>query len=84
MLKSAEYIGALQIKYLAGAQLMQGKTEEARASMRKAIDIDPKASIQKDVEIMAYYSTDDGGPIFAEIWAGLAALEAELSKKQSP
>lgn len=84
VLKSAEFIDALPIKYLAGAQLMQGKTDEARESMRQAIDINPNVNIQKDAEIMAYYSIDEGGPIFAEIWAGLAALEAELSKKQSP
>ncbi len=79
-LASIPAIDVLAFMYLAGAQLMQGKTEQARASLTEALALDPERTVAREAEVMASYSSDEGGPYFKEMWPRLTKLEAELRK----
>jgi TolB-like protein/Flp pilus assembly protein TadD len=71
------------LRYLAGAQVMLGKTEEARASLRRAEPMVPRRPISEEQPMMNRFTTDGGGPYFQAIWRQLAALTLEMEQEDT-
>ncbi len=67
--------------YLAGAQLKLGRLDEAKETLRRELEANPYTSVADSASDMAYYSTDDGGAHFLDIWKRLEALETELTRE---
>ena len=65
--------------YLAGAQLKLGRLDEAKETLRRVLEVQLNTSVADFASDMAYYSTDDGGVHFLDIWKRLEALETELA-----
>ncbi len=66
------------LRYLAGVQLREGRLEEARASLRKSNEFGAERPLERDEEVMKFYSLDDSGENFIRLFNDLKALRKEL------
>ena len=68
------------LRYLAGVQLRMGKLEEARASLGKSYMLGPERPLQRDEDVMKFYTLDDGGEHFIALFEDLIALREDTDR----
>ncbi len=79
VLMEVSRLGRSTHPYLAGVQLKLDRLDEAKETLRRVLESDLFTSVADLASDMAYYSTDDGGVHFLDIWKRLEALETELA-----
>jgi len=67
------------LRYLAGVQLRLGKREAARTSLQESDAAGPHRPLERDEEVMKFYTLNDGGEHFAALFEDLIALREQTS-----